>query len=127
MGKGARHNAVYPALEVAGDVLDGFAVTETLGGVIEIEGEPSHACHAHLEGGPGAQRWLLKDHGQLLPLQGVCVDTGRSFYVRREFKDQVQVLPGQLALRDQVLDAEPFLSSAYRGFRRSSQCKFHVS
>src|SRR5215472_8449741 len=31
MGKGPRHNAVYPALEVAGDVFDGFAVTETLG------------------------------------------------------------------------------------------------
>ena len=43
MREGARHDAVHPAFEISGDVLDGFALAQARLGMVKINREPAHA------------------------------------------------------------------------------------
>ena len=95
VGEDAGHDAVYVAGQHLGHV--GHALPHAELDLVgrEIEGLPSQVNHPHLEGDPGAQRWLLEDHTQGFALQDGLVAPFPPLLF--ELLGQVQDLPDLLS------------------------------
>ena len=89
----ADDDGVYPAAKATGDILDAFALAKANGIGREQHGVTAELVHAHLEGGDGAQRRLLEEHGNVLTMQAVGhlagvnlgLEAGGDFYGFEDF------------------------------------------
>ena len=63
----ARHDALRPALQIAGDVLDRLALANGAG---VIDGIAAQLLDGELEGEPRAQRWLFEQQAQVASARG---------------------------------------------------------
>src|SRR5258706_10742130 len=63
VAEGAQHDQIDPALEVVGDVAEGFAGVEAAGGLVDKKSGTAQAVHAGFEGEAGGGRGgLVKKH-----------------------------------------------------------------
>ncbi len=80
----ARDDAMDPALEIAGDIGDGFAFTEAGLRVIEKNDVAAHALDADFEGDASAEGWFFEDEREEFSAQRVGVAGGIGLDVRRD-------------------------------------------
>ena len=77
VGVGAEDDDLHPALEVAGDVGDGFTLAERGFCLVDEEGVAADGVHAGLEGEAGAEGLLFEDEDHLAGVEGVAEVFGR--------------------------------------------------
>src|SRR6266403_5491109 len=85
----AGDDALHPAIEIAGDLGDGFACAERGGGlgVIEATHRAAHALDADVKSYAGAERRLLENEGDKFSLQRGRVAHGARFDVGGEVEE----------------------------------------
>ena len=107
MGKSAKDDPVHPALEIVGDVTELFPPVEAPVSLIDKRSPAAHAGHPCFERQARAQRWLLKEHHDLLACEG-CAETGwTGFHQPGKMKNIFYVLRAQIANRNQIAARQP--------------------
>src|SRR5580700_4524908 len=91
----ARNDTVDPAIEIAGDIGDGFAGAERGGGlrVVEENYRTAHALDADVEGDARAEGRLFENQGNKFARQRGSVTAGADFDFRGEL-EQVACVRG---------------------------------
>ena len=69
----AGDEAIDPAVEIAGDILEGLADAD---GAFEEDRAAAHLLHGEFEGELGAERGLFEEHADVLAVEGVGVVGG---------------------------------------------------
>src|SRR6266404_8297868 len=101
----AGDDALHPAIEIAGDIGDGFACAERGGGlgVIEENDRAAHALDADVESDARAERRLFENEGDEFTLQRGSVADGTRFYVGGEVEKFAGVRGTPLGSGEQIV------------------------
>ena len=102
VGKGAQHDAVHPALEVAGDVGERFARAQPPAGLINEERTAAERADADFKRHPGTQRRLLEDEHQLLARESARKLRRARLHQAGQLEQTLHFPGGQVGNRQQV-------------------------
>ena len=99
------HDAVDPAVEIAGDVSDGFAGAERSGGLrmVEEDHAAAHALDADVEGDTGAQRGLFENQSDEFAGEGRGIAARTSLHVSGEQEQVARVRGTPLGAGEQIV------------------------
>src|SRR6202030_3280571 len=102
----ASDDSVNPALEVARDVADGFALSEARLRVVQEDDGAAHALNADLEGDASAERGLLKDQREKFAAQSGVVAGGLRLDVRGELQEFARLRGAPFRSGEQIVDEQ---------------------
>ncbi len=95
----AGDQAIHPAVQVAGDILQGLANADR---AFQEHAPAAHLLHGELEGELGAQRGLFEKHTEVLAVQGVRVVAGGSFHFCGKVEKVKEFVVGEVEILQKV-------------------------
>jgi len=115
---GAQHDDLHPALDIARDVGEGFALAEGRLGLVDEESRAAEGVHRGLEGEAGAERGLLKEHHHLLRVESPAIRGGVGLDVVREGEHAGQLGGGEVGDGAEIAAGERNVGGGFgaRGF-----------
>ena len=100
--EGADGDAVHPAFQVLGVVLDALTLADALLGVVVVHRVGAHLGRADLEGDAGSERGLLEQHDDRATRERAQVGGEVVLHRAGGREDGAGLRGGELADRDQV-------------------------
>src|SRR5208283_710868 len=114
MGEGANHDALNEALEILADVVNGFAFAEVDFRGRQIQSKAAQLMDANVEADARAQRGLLENEGEGLPLKGFAEQFGIGLDEPREFNEFSNFLRRKIANGKKVVGVHRSVFSSTR-------------
>ena len=120
--EGADHDALHHALEVPGDVGDGFSLADADLGGGQVNGVPAELIHADVERDARAERRLLENHPERLPAERAGEPQWVGLHDARPLDERPDVVGGQIAQRQEVAALEA-AAAFVAGSCRMGRCR----
>ena len=95
----AGDQAIDPAIEVAGDVLQGLADADR---AFEEDRSAAHLLHGKFEGELGAKRGLFEEHADVFSLEGMRVVGGRGLHFGGEVEQVEEFVVREVEILEEV-------------------------